>query len=183
MSGIGFDETPIPGLLVIRPQVSRDARGTFVKTFVATGFAAQGLSTLFVEEYHTSSKRGVVRGMHFQLPPHEHDKTVFCTKGSAFDVVFDLRVGSPTFGAAESFRLSGCGNGLYIPAGCAHGFCALNDETILAYSVTTVYSPESDAGVLWSSIPVNWPCSNPVVSDRDARFPAFQDFRSPFVFA
>ncbi len=183
MSGILFEGTAIPGLVVIRPQVSRDARGTFAKTFVAAEFAAQGLATTFIEEYHTASMRGSVRGMHFQLPPHDHDKTVFCTSGAAFDVVLDLRVGSPTFGVAQTFELSGpCGQGLYIPTGCAHGFCALSDDTVMTYSVTTLYSPDSDAGVLWSSAPVKWPCVDPIVSERDGLFPALADFQSPFTF-
>ena len=184
MACIRFVATAIPGLLVIEPQASADARGTFAKTFIAEAFAEAGLATEFAEEYHSSSKEGVVRGMHFQLPPHDHDKTVFCTSGSVFDVVLDLRVGSPTFGSAVSHVLSGpSGHGLYIPAGCAHGFLSLSDDAVLAYKVTTAYAPECDAGVLWSSVPVEWPCADPVVSQRDATFVSLADFDSPFVFA
>lgn len=183
MAGICFEETPIPGLLIIRPRASHDPRGSFVKTFAAAAFADAGLATRFAEEYHTCSRRHVVRGMHFQQPPHDHEKTVFCTYGEVFDVVLDLRVGSPTFGLTETFTLSGSGgHGLYIPSGCAHGFCSTTDAAVLAYKVTTAYAPASDAGVLWSSFPVNWPCAHPVVSQRDSEFTSLADLDSPFVF-
>ena len=183
MAGIRLEETAIPGLLVIRPHVMRDARGSFAKTFVAEVFAEAGLATRFSEEYYTSSLCGVLRGMHFQLPPNDHDKTVSCVNGEVFDVVLDLRTGSPAFGTVAAFELSGAdANSLYIPAGCAHGFCATSDDAVLAYGVTSAYSSDDDAGVLWSSIPVDWPCSNPVVSERDASLPTLVDFASPFTF-
>lgn len=183
MDGISFDTTRIPGLRVIQPKALSDNRGVFTKTFTAEAFSREALATRFAEEYHTSSKRGVIRGMHLQLPPHAHDKIVFCVFGRVFDVVLDLRVGSPAFGLAEVFELSGpMGHGLYIPSGCAHGFCALEDDSVLTYKVTTGYAPESDAGVLWSSVPVMWPADNPVTSERDAGFPALCDFVSPFSF-
>jgi len=184
VTGIRFEETAIPGLLIIHPHVSRDERGSFAKTFVAETFADAGLATSFAEEYLTSSKCGVIRGMHFQLPPHDPDKIVSCTNGRVFDVVLDLRVGSPTYGSVASFELFGPnGNALYVPAGCAHGFCSLSDDAAMVYMVTTDYSPACDAGVLWSSVPVEWPIADPIVSQRDTAFPALADFDSPFVFA
>lgn len=183
MSSIRFESTSIPGVVEIHAPVSADARGRFTKTFVAAEYEAAGLATGFVEEYHTESASGVVRGMHFQTPPHAHDKTVFCISGEVFDVVLDLRVGSPAYGAAVTFRLDGVsGRGLYIPAGCAHGFASLSDRSTLAYRVTSVYAPDCDAGVLWSSVPVDWPFASPVVSPRDAAFPALQQFESPFAY-
>jgi len=182
VSAISFDTTAVPGLLVVHPRASADARGTFAKSFLASDFAEAGLATTFAEEYHTSSARGVVRGMHFQTPPHDHDKVVFCVCGRVFDAVLDLRPSSPAYGTAVTFELSGPdGPGLYIPAGCAHGFAALTDGATMTYKVTTAYAPEHDAGILWSSVPgVTWPDSAPVVSERDAGFPAFADFVSPF---
>ncbi len=180
-----FETTPIPGLLKVVPAASRDSRGTFAKTFVSSAFAEAGLATTFAEEYHTCSARRVVRGMHFQVPPHDHDKMVFCVAGSAFDVVLDIRVGSPTYGSAYTCRLEGpSGFGLYVPAGCAHGFAALEDDTVLSYKVTTAYVPDCDSGILWSSVPeVSWPHAYPQVSERDAAFPAYTEFLSPFAYA
>lgn len=181
MSGIRFEATAIPGLLVIQPQVSLDERGSFTKTFVAQTYAEAGLATTFAEEYQTRSARGVVRGMHFQLPPFDHDKVVFCTDGVVMDVVLDLRCGSRTFGQALVFELSGpTGFGLHIPVGCAHGFCGLSEQSTMSYRVSGGYSPEHDAGVLWSSVPVEWPFTDPLVSQRDKEFPALEDFESPF---
>ncbi len=179
-----FVSTEFPGLLRMTPGFSADDRGSFVKTYTRSAFAAQGLATEFAEEYVTTSHRGVVRGMHFQLPPHDHDKVVICLSGSAFDVALDLRVGSPTFGRAYTCTLEGeRGDALYIPRGFAHGFCALSDDAMLAYKVTSEYAPAHDAGLLWSSVPgVQWPVERPVLSERDTAHPAFSEFASPFVF-
>lgn len=183
MSGPTLSATAIPGLFEIEPFVAADARGVFIKTFVASDFAAAGVAVASLEEYHTRSRRGVIRGMHFQLPPHDHDKTVFCTQGSAFDVVIDLRVGSPAFGKALVFELRGAEcRGLHIPRGCAHGFAALEDETVLTYKVTTEWNPSADSGILWSSVPVEWPFDDPITSARDAALTPLPDFVSPFVF-
>lgn len=183
MGAIDTAPTAIPGLVEIRGPVSSDARGMFCKSLVGDDYRAAGLFTESAEEYYTSSHRGVVRGMHFQKPPHAHDKIVFCVHGQVFDVVADLRVGSPTFGSAVTFELSGTlGVGLYIPAGCAHGFAALSDEAVLAYRVTTAYAPEADDGILWSSVPVDWPFDSPRVSPRDASFSPLDAYDSPFVF-
>lgn len=177
-----FAVTPsaLPGCVALQPRVLADARGRFVKTFHAEAFRALGLETAFVEQYYSHSQAGVVRGMHFQRPPAQHAKLVYCTAGEVFDVVLDLRVGSPTYGQAATFTLSAeQGNALYIPAGLAHGFCALVEAT-LVYNVTSVYAPEQDDGVRWDSIGVDWPVAAPLVSPRDALFPALADFASPF---
>lgn len=180
MAGITFEKTPIPGLLVIDAPSSADARGSFTKTFVAADFLAAGVPMDFTEEYYTVSARGVVRGMHFQVPPRALDKTVFCVGGTVFDVVLDLRRGSPTYLEAETFTLAEGGAGLYIPSGCAHGFAATSERACLTYKVTCDYSASHDTGILWSSIPVEWPVSNPIVSERDAAFVPMADFDSPF---
>jgi dTDP-4-dehydrorhamnose 3,5-epimerase len=181
VSGIRFEETAIPGLLVVKPQVFTDERGSFTKTFVAEEYAVAGLAITFAEEYRTRSVKGVVRGMHFQLPPHDHEKLVFCADGVVMDVILDLRRGSRTFGQTLTFALEGpTGFGLYIPVGCAHGFCSLSDESTMEYRVSGAYSPEHDAGVLWSSVDVEWPIGEPIVSARDAAFPELADFESPF---
>lgn len=183
MATIQFEETAIPGLLLVHPRVIADERGSFIKTFDAATYAAAGLATSFSEEYHTHSRQGVVRGMHLQLPPHAHDKVVFCTRGAVTDVVVDLRVGSPTYREALSFSLDGpTSGGVYIPAGCAHGFCSVSELSTLSYRTTSAHSPSHDVGVLWSSIEVEWPVSDPTISVRDACFPPLLGFVSPFVY-
>ncbi|GEM45263.1 dTDP-4-dehydrorhamnose 3,5-epimerase [Deinococcus cellulosilyticus] len=173
--------TALPGCFELRPRVMEDARGRFFKYYVQPEFAALGLRTDFVEEYCSFSRRGVIRGMHFQEPPHQHAKLVFCATGSVRDVVVDLRVGSPTYHQVMEVVLSAeQGNMLYIPEGMAHGFQALEDA-LMVYKVTSVYHPESDRGVLWSSLPIDWQtAAPPVLSDRDQKFPALQDYQSPF---
>lgn len=173
----------IPGCFEVQPRLLDDERGRFVKVFHADAFTESGLATDFKEEYYSRSKQGVIRGMHFQTPPADHVKVVYCTHGEVFDVVLDLRVGSPTYGQVATYILSADkGNYLYIPKGLAHGFCTLSDSATLVYKVTTVYAPESDSGVLWSSVPVDWPVPAPIVSKRDAGLIKFSDFESPFVY-
>ncbi|THC43808.1 dTDP-4-dehydrorhamnose 3,5-epimerase [Massilia sp. Mn16-1_5] len=176
-------DTGLPGCLLLQPRVLEDARGRFVKTFHEGAFRALGLEAGFVEQYYSHSHRGVVRGMHFQKPPAQHAKLVYCVHGEVFDVVLDLRRGSPTYGQTRSFTLSASqGNALYIAAGMAHGFCATSELATLVYNVTSVYAPEQDEGVRWDSIGVQWPAANPLVSPRDAAFAALADFDSPFTY-
>lgn len=179
---VEMTETGLPGCLVLQPRVLEDARGRFVKTFHDGAFRALGLEANFVEQYYSHSHRGVVRGMHFQRPPAQHAKLVYCVQGEVFDVVLDLRRGSPTYGQARSVTLSARqGNAIYIPAGFAHGFCATSDAT-LVYNVTSGYAPEHDSGVRWDSIGIDWPAGTPLVSPRDAVFAALADFDSPFTY-
>jgi dTDP-4-dehydrorhamnose 3,5-epimerase len=165
----------------IQPKVLEDPRGRFVKIFQSPNFAERGLETIFVEDFFSISSRNVIRGLHFQLPPLSHVKMVYCLQGKALDVVADLRVGSPTYGQVELFELSAAmANGIYIPQGLAHGFCALSESTVMMYKVSSVYSPEHDAGVRWDSMDIPWPTKEPILSDRDKSLPDFCDFVSPF---
>lgn len=171
----------INGCYEIQPKVIEDIRGRFVKIFHSEEFAKLGLQTSFVEEFFTVSHKNVIRGMHFQLPPMSHVKMVHCQQGEALDVVVDLRVGSPTYGRFELFELSSSkANGIYIPEGLAHGFCALSERAVVVYRVSSVYSPEHDTGVRWDSMSIPWPVKNPILSDRDKSFKSFCDFASPF---
>jgi dTDP-4-dehydrorhamnose 3,5-epimerase len=173
----------IEGCYELNPYIFDDSRGRFVKTFNVDEFKRSNLETVFEEEYYSVSKKNVVRGLHFQLPPFEHVKLVYCAYGKVFDVLVDLRVNSPTYGLFESFELcADKANGIYIPKGVAHGFCTLSDEAILIYNVSTVYSPEFDSGILWSSVDVDWPTSSPLVSERDTRFAPLNMFESPFLY-
>lgn len=176
-----FEECSIPGCWVITPAILADARGRFVKTFRSDAFAERGLVGAHAEEYFTLSRRGVLRGLHFQVPPHEYAKLVCCVSGEAFDAILDLRAGSPTYGRHETFVLSGDGmRTLYLPPGIAHGFYVTGNHAILHYTVSAVHAPEYDRGVLWNSAGIRWPDPKPVVSERDARHPPLSAFQTPF---
>ncbi len=178
-----FDLRPskLAGCYELQPKAFDDARGRFVKVFHEQSFAAQGLETGFAEEYYSVSHKNVLRGMHFQLPPMDHVKMVYCVEGDVMDAVVDLRVGSSTYGCFDCFELSAAkANSLYIPKGLAHGFYVRSARAIMVYKVSTVYSPEHDAGVLWDSMEIPWPISEPIMSVRDATFPRLNEFVSPF---
>jgi dTDP-4-dehydrorhamnose 3,5-epimerase len=175
-------ETEIPGCLEIALPRFEDARGAFLKVSQRTGFEALGLPWAFTEQFVTRSARGVVRGLHLQTPPADMFKLVTCLAGAAFDVVVDLRVGSPAYGRHAIVELSGTLNtAVAIPAGCAHGFLAREDGTLLGYSCTAEYSPEHDTGIRWDSAGIDWPLTEePVMSERDLGLPTLADFESPF---
>jgi len=183
MMWLDLRQTKIPGCIELFSKILKDERGFFVKTFHEEVFKSHYLKTHFPEEYFTVSFKGVLRGLHFQMPPMEHVKLVCCVYGSVFDAVIDLRVGSPTYGDFETFELSAeKANMIYIPAGLAHGFYVKSDTAIMTYKVTTVYSPEHDTGLLWNSANIPWPCDNPVLSERDEKFIKLDDYVSPFVY-
>ena len=169
-----FIPTPIAGCFEIQPVVRYDERGHFVKTFYASEFSALNLEYDFIEEYYSSSHKGVIRGMHFQLPPHDHAKLVYCVSGSVLDVVLDLRSDSPTFGQYYSTEInSKNAKMLYVPKGLAHGFSSLEPESIMMYKVTSIYAPQHDTGIHWASFGFDWGIQNPVVSQRDQLLPIF----------
>lgn len=173
--------TAIPGCFEIQPRVFEDARGRFVKPYQRDAFARHGLQTAFAEEFYSRSRKGVVRGLHFQTPPEDHVKLVYCVQGRVFDAVVDLRVGSPAYGKACTFELDAeRGNCLYIPRGLAHGFCALTDDATMVYMVSTAHAPQHDSGILWNSAGIDWPVAEPLLSERDAGFVPLSRFASPF---
>ncbi|ALT76195.1 dTDP-4-dehydrorhamnose 3,5-epimerase [Paucibacter sp. KCTC 42545] len=173
--------TKLEGCYQVRPFFAQDERGTFVKTFHAERFSALGLPTVWCEEFYSSSRKGVIRGMHFQTPPHDHEKLVYCMQGRVLDVVVDLRKGSPTYGRHLPVELdASSGHGLLIPKGMAHGFLALDDDVLMAYKVTSAYAPANDAGISWDSFGLDWGIDQPIVSMRDRAHPALADFDSPF---
>ena len=183
MSAAGFETRPaaLPGCIELRPPKHADARGDFVKIFHRGAFAALGLTTGFAESYYTRSRRGVVRGLHFQRPPAEHAKLVCCTEGQVQDVALDLRAGSPAYGRHTALTLCAeAGNMLYLPAGLAHGFCALSDSATVLYLVSSEYSPAHDAGIAWDSAGIAWAAKAPILSERDAAHPPLAGFVTPF---
>ena len=173
----------IDGCCELTPNIFEDNRGSFVKVFHDEAFADLGLENKFAEEYYSKSFKGVIRGLHFQVPPEDHVKLVYCISGSVFDVVVDLRVGSPTFGQYDTFNLcADDANMVYIPKGMAHGFCSLSESSTLVYKTSTTYNPTCDSGILWNSVDIDWPDKDPVLSNRDKNFCDFKSFKSPFFF-
>ena len=180
---IEMKESKLPGCFELQANKLVDDRGAFVKTFHAPTFRALGLNTEFIEEYYSISDKNVVRGMHFQRPPDDHVKLVYCTSGLVMDVVIDLRKGSPTYGQHVVFELSSDkANMVYIPKGMAHGFCVLSDQATMVYNLSTVYSPECDSGVRWDTAGIDWPVITPIISSRDQDSFSLDEFDSPFTY-
>jgi len=173
----------IAGVRLLRPMVRRDLRGSFVKIVHDDIFATHGISARFAEQYYSVSANNVLRGLHFQTPPHDHHKLVTCMEGAVFDVVVDLRQGSPSYGRHESFELDGArGDSVFVPTGCAHGFYVRAKSATVFYNVGTVHAPAHDTGIRWDSAGIEWPSDKPLVSGRDAALAAFVDFETPFRF-
>ena len=176
-----LNQSPISGCLEILNIKKQDSRGYFVKVFHDTFFKQHGLATDFKEQYFSMSVKGCLRGMHFQIPPMDHEKLVYCISGRVLDVVVDLRRSSPTYGMATSFDLSEeRANAVYIPKGMAHGFYVFSPEAVLVYNVTTTYSQSHDRGLHWKSVPIEWPDQNPVISERDSSHQYLNEFMTPF---
>lgn len=175
-------ETKIAGCYAIQPNIFIDVRGRFIKTFHQDIFTANNLNLDWQEEYYSVSHKNVIRGMHFQLPPHDHEKLVYCTTGAVLDVVVDLRKFSPTFKQHILVNLSDeQANMLYIPKGCAHGFKSLQDGTVMMYKVATMYNAAADCGIAWDSCGINWELeSEAVISRRDSEFVMLDNFITPF---
>lgn len=170
----------LPGCFLIKPNRFEDNRGVFVKTYHEDIFKSMGCAQEVREEFYSVSHKNVVRGMHFQLPPHDHEKIVFCTHGSVLDVLLDLRQGR-TYGTTASAELS-LENGyiICIPKGVAHGFVSHEDQTMMLYKTSTVHNPGSDSGIRWDSFGFDWGVAAPVLSSRDINHRQFHDFVSPF---
>ncbi|EPR30966.1 dTDP-4-dehydrorhamnose 3,5-epimerase [Alkalidesulfovibrio alkalitolerans DSM 16529] len=179
-----FQTTEIPGLLLIMPRVFQDERGYFLESFNAGAFANAGVARSFVQDNHAHSRQaGVLRGLHFQAPPHAQSKLVWVTRGAVFDVVVDLRAGSPTYGKWKSFLLTAENFArLFIPRGFAHGYATLEPDTDFMYKVDGYYNPASEGGLRWDDpdLAIDWPVVAPVLSDKDRGLPSWRGFQSPF---
>jgi dTDP-4-dehydrorhamnose 3,5-epimerase len=181
VKSIRFTASKLAGCFVVQFPIARDARGHFVKTIQRSVFEEHGLEADFKECFYTTSHVNVLRGMHFQVPPSDHSKLVYCTAGAIYDMTLDLRVDSPTYGQHEVYELSsGASNAVYLPRGIAHGFYVREGPAVMVYHVSSEHDPARDAGVRWDSFEAAWPAETPIVSARDAGFAAFNDFKSPF---
>ncbi len=183
LRGIQFTESKLAGCFWVQFPVAHDHRGHFVKTIQRSVFEARGLEGDFRECFYSTSLANVLRGMHFQTPPSDHAKLVYCTAGAIFDVALDIRVGSPTYGKHEVYELSSnASNAVYLPRGIAHGFYVREAPAVMVYHVSSEHDPLHDKGIRWDSFGAAWPTDNPVVSTRDMGFPGLQEFESPFVY-
>jgi dTDP-4-dehydrorhamnose 3,5-epimerase len=165
-----FHKTDLPGVIIVEPQVFGDERGFFMETYHQPRFAAAGIDLPFVQDNHSRSRRGVLRGLHYQLR-HAQGKLVRVVQGEIFDVAVDARRSSPTFGRWFGTILSDTNRRqLYVPPGFAHGFCVASDSADVLYKTTDVYHPEEERSVLWNdpAIGITWPVTDPIVSARDA---------------
>ncbi len=173
-------ETKLPGVLIIEPKVFGDARGFFLETFQKQRYAeadipGEGLE--FVQDNHSRSRKGVLRGLHFQLE-NPQGKLVSAGTGAVFDVAADVNPDSPTYGQWVGVNLSEENHRqLWIPPGYAHGFCVLSDVADFQYKCTALYHPQSDSGVAWddADLKIDWPVDEPLLSDKDKALPALKD--------
>jgi dTDP-4-dehydrorhamnose 3,5-epimerase len=173
-------ELEIKGVYLFDNFSASDDRGLFVKTFHSDFLKNNDLSFELKESYYSISRKNVIRGMHFQNPPHDHDKMIYVSSGKILDVILDLRKNSSSFGKYISIELNEHKNGVFIPKGCAHGFCTLSDIAMVHYNVSSVYNQMSDNGILYNSFGFDWPVLNPIISTRDLSFMKFKIFSNPF---
>jgi dTDP-4-dehydrorhamnose 3,5-epimerase len=177
------DRFEIEGLLLIKPAVFSDERGLFYETYSSNKYSTYGIPTSFMQDNESISKKNVLRGLHFQSPPHDQGKLVRVIKGAAIDVAVDIRKQSPTYGKYIMVELSEENKfQFWIPSGFAHGFLSLTDETIFSYKCTNLYNKESESGLLWNDKDINiqWNIENPIVSEKDIQLAPFNSFNSPF---
>lgn len=175
--------TAIPDLILMEPKVCEDARGFFMETFREDWLSKLGIEHGFVQDNHSKSPRGVLRGLHFQRPPYEQAKLVRVTQGEVLDVTVDLRHGSPTFGKVVAEILSEKNRRmLYIPKGFAHGFCVISATCEFLYKVSDYYAPQAEAGIIWNDqdLAIAWPKLDVpfILSDKDKKFPTFHEWQS-----
>ena len=180
---VRFTGISLTGVILIEPQVFKDARGFFVETFHKEKYARGGIDRTFVQDNHSHSQRGTLRGLHYQLG-HAQGKLVYVVTGEIFDVAVDVRRGSPTFGKWVGAHLSAENrHQIYVPEGFAHGFCVLSDRADVIYKCTDFYSPEDECGIFWAdpTIDIDWPIDAPVISEKDSKNPKLVDVPERFL--
>jgi len=173
-----FRECSIPGAWIVTPEVREDDRGYFVRTWCRREFQDRGLPGWFVQcSMSYTRRRGTLRGLHYQGAPYEEAKLVRCTHGAIYDVIVDLRRESPTYLRFLSVELTAenCA-ALFVPAGCAHGFQTLVDDSQVFYQMTAFYEPTASRGVRWNDplLGIPWPLTDPILHERDANYPDFE---------
>lgn len=179
-----IQKTTLKDAYLIKPKVFQDERGFFTETYSKKKLEELGIFADFVQDNRSMSvKKGVLRGLHYQLLPETQAKLVGVTKGSVYDVIVDLRKDSPTFGKWEGFELTAENFlMLFVPRGFAHGFCTLEDNTEFQYKCDNYYAPASEGAIVWNdpTLNITWPVENPTLSEKDAKAQLFSEFNSPF---
>ncbi len=178
-------KTTIEGVVIIEPRIITDARGYFFESYSKREFDEKVRPVDFVQDNESCSTRGVMRGLHFQIPPFTQSKLVRCVKGSVLDVAVDIRKGSPTFGQHVAVELSEENHRqFFVPRGFAHGFAVLSDVAVFQYKCDNYYHPEADGGISLrdASLGIDWmiDSDNVILSEKDLRHPLLKDFDSPF---
>lgn len=179
-----FRRLEIPEVVIIEPRVFQDERGFFMESYKHSEFAASGINESFVQDNHSRSRRGVLRGLHYQNPPRSQGKLVRAISGEVYDVAVDIRRGSRTYGRWVSAVLSEDNKWmLYVPPGFAHGFMALSEVAEILYKTTEEYAPQAEAGIIWNdpAIGIKWPIEKPILAPKDARWPNLSEAINGFV--
>jgi dTDP-4-dehydrorhamnose 3,5-epimerase len=182
---MNFEKNSISGLCVITPRVFDDPRGYFFESYSKKSFVEAGITDDFVQSNQSLSQKGVLRGLHFQAPPHAQSKLVRVIQGAVLDVAVDVRKNSPTYGQHFSIVLSEQNKKMfYVPVGFAHGFLTLEDNTIFSYKCGNYYNKASELGILWNDATLNidWGIKEPLLSEKDKVNSLFRDFDSPFIY-
>jgi dTDP-4-dehydrorhamnose 3,5-epimerase len=180
-----FKSLTIPGIILIETKVIGDKRGYFAEMYKFSEFEAAGIKERFIQQNQSKSQKGVLRGLHFQKHPKAQGKLIRAIAGEIFDVVVDLRKGSPTYGKWVAEILSEANKRLlYVPVGFAHGFCVLSDMAEILYSCTEEYSPQDEGGLIWNdpAVAISWPIKEPIVSTRDQNLPELTKVEHNFVY-
>lgn len=173
-----FIKCEIPGPVIVEPRVFGDDRGFFLESYKKSDFVKNGIDVEFLQDNHSLSSKGVLRGLHYQKPPFAQAKLVRVISGAVWDVAVDIRKKSPTYKKWIAVELSGENKKMFfIPEGFAHGFVAITDDVQLMYKCSNEYSPQHDAGIIWNDpeIAIQWPVDNPVLSDKDIILPFLKD--------
>ena len=181
-----FTPTEISGVMIVEPRVFRDERGFFIETYKRSEFAAHGITDVFVQGNWSRSSKGTLRGLHYQKDPKGQGKLVGAMAGEIFDVIVDIRKGSPNYGkwlgvtlASKSHKM------LYVPRGFAHGFCVVSEAADVVYMATAEYAPDCEAGICWNDpdLGIEWPIADPNLSRRDQNLPRLRDADNNFGYA
>lgn len=179
-----FVRLEIPEVILIKPKIFADERGFFMEFYKQSEFTEAGINLTFVQDNHSRSRKGVLRGLHYQLHPKAQGKLVRCMRGKIWDVAVDIRRGSPTYAKWVSVELSEDNKYmLWIPPGFAHGFIALEDSDMM-YKCTAEYDPNLDRGIIWNdpTIGIKWPLNEPILSGKDSRLPTLNEAENNFTY-
>lgn len=178
-----FRRLEIPDVVLVEPKVFGDERGFFMETYKRSEFKENGIAYDFVQDNHSKSQKGVLRGLHYQLYPKAQGKLVRCVRGRIWDVAVDIRKGSPWYGKWVAVELSEDNKlMLWVPPGFAHGFVALEDDTEVIYKVTEEYDPKLDKGIVWNDpdLRIDWPIKDPILSEKDSKLPTLRESENNF---